>query len=783
MGSGTSKNQTHPVELHQPINGFDNDPRYDYNSGHHEGKDYGKPINRETPMLQRKRSCTDIVCLLLFIVFLCAWGFVAYMGFKDGNIQQVIYPTDSQGNVCGHDNTKNAVENGEPKYDMTDRKFLMFFDLTRCLNPAVFVTGCLTPQVCVKKCPEESGFPLGLTAAGTSDAILKPMIKDFCSPAFDDVKNKDKTVKELIKEDICPSWYIKSTAMWGRCFPNPGLNSTTDSTAIVVSADQTQDGKEVSEGTLTAAINNLAAFLNLRELGERVFSDLTDTYWMIGLALIGACVVSFIWIVLMRCLAGFMVWFTILLIFVLVGGLLGYSGYRLYFVWTEGDEESVKNILHVNFTPDYVKDVLNLRDTWLAFTIILGIFFLIILMIFIFLRKRIQIAISLIQQGSKAVGQMFSTLFFPIIPFLLQLIVAGWFLAIALYLSSSGVSEFRVVVQNETQEERAQGMDCLKVNAGCKNPSGVAYSGNDTCTMDEFKSCASNCSAASCNFVRYTKSSDISWMQVFNLFGFYWGVFFFAAFGELVLAGVFAEWYWTPTKNNKKNLRCGSLGRSLWNASVYHLGTIAFGSLILAIIRMIRVTLEYIEKKCKKFNNDLTKCIICMCKCCLWCLEKFMRFLNKNAYIMCAIKSTNFCSSAKDAFNLLMRNMVRVVVLDKVCDFLLFLGKMVITIGIGVLSYMVFAGHITEFGKIPALNYFFTPIVFIVVGTYLIASAFFGVYAMAVDTLFLCFLEDLERNDGTPERPYYMSKDLQKILGKMRAEANNEFSPSAPRLH
>ncbi len=37
-------------------------------------------------------------------------------------------------------------------------------------------------------------------------------------------------------------------------------------------------------------------------------------------------------------------------------------------------------------------------------------------------------------------------------------------------------------------------------------------------------------------------------------------------------------------------------------------------------------------------------------------------------------------------------------------------------------------------------------------------SCFFGVYSMAVDTLFLCFLEDLERNDGTPERPYYMSK-------------------------
>lgn len=27
-------------------------------------------------------------------------------------------------------------------------------------------------------------------------------------------------------------------------------------------------------------------------------------------------------------------------------------------------------------------------------------------------------------------------------------------------------------------------------------------------------------------------------------------------------------------------------------------------------------------------------------------------------------------------------------------------------------------------------------------------------------------VEDLERHDGTPEKPYYMSKELMKILGK-----------------
>ena len=70
-----------------------------------------------------------------------------------------------------------------------------------------------------------------------------------------------------------------------------------------------------------------------------------------------------------------------------------------------------------------------------------------------------------------------------------------------------------------------------------------------------------------------------------------------------------------------------------------------------------------------------------------------------------------------------------------------------------------------------------TPVVFIVVGSYIIASSFFGVDNMAVDTLFLCFLEDLERNDGTSEKPYYMSKKLKKILGKMERNTNR-FSRS-----
>jgi len=98
----------------------------------------------------------------------------------------------------------------------------------------------------------------------------------------------------------------------------------------------------------------------------------------------------------------------------------------------------------------------------------------------------------------------------------------------------------------------------------------------------------------------------------------------------------------------------------------YHLGTLAFGSLILAICRIIRVILEYINHKLSKYDNACVKALMCCLRCFFWCLEKFIKFINKNAYIMCAIYGKNFCRSAHHAFNLLMRNIIRVVVLGKV---------------------------------------------------------------------------------------------------------------------
>ena len=89
-----------------------------------------------------------------------------------------------------------------------------------------------------------------------------------------------------------------------------------------------------------------------------------------------------------------------------------------------------------------------------------------------------------------------------------------------------------------------------------------------------------------------------------------------------------------------------------------------------------------------------------------------------------------------------------------------------VTLGVSALSWVFLSSHITLGDVVaPDVSNFWYLIILIGVGTYFISSGFFGVYSMAVDTTFICFCEDLERNNGQ-DKPYFMSKSLMKVLGK-----------------
>jgi solute carrier family 44 (choline transporter-like protein), member 2/4/5 len=230
----------------------------------------------------------------------------------------------------------------------------------------------------------------------------------------------------------------------------------------------------------------------------------------------------------------------------------------------------------------------------------------------------------------------------------------------------------------------------------------------------------------------------------------------------LFLAGIYARYYWDRTR---VGVPCSSLFASIFRAVVFHLGTIAFGSLLIAIVKLIRGILEYIEEKVKDKTGNIARCLFCCCQCCLCCLERFLKFLNRNAYIITAIYGTGFFTSARRAFYLIISNPARLLVIDKVCDFLIFLGKLCITTGIGVLAFFFFTRRITQAEQfVPDLHYYLVPLLLIIIGSYVVSTCFFSVYSMAVDTLFICAIQDKQLEKNTANHQLVMPKGLRKLF-------------------
>ncbi|KAK3576036.1 hypothetical protein CHS0354_005192 [Potamilus streckersoni] len=700
----------------------------------------GKPLqfdpNFRGPI--KNRSCTDVLCCLIFIIFVLGLGVVGYFGFTYGDPRLLLYPVNSEKELCGFGKYRTKPN-------------LFFFDLVTCgrMGPGVFVDGCPTPQVCVSECPSSLFVFV--------ENKLTPNIDwRYCKPG---THTNTSDLSALIKKGACPSYYMKSKPFFHRCVPTVLTDLLEKGSDIannvkVANITNMKDGQNnnISTDNIIDGLKKFGQFLKAKEYGEKVIQDVVSAWWMILIGLLLACFVCLIWIILMRWIAGIMVWFAIFA-FIGIFAFCSYHSITKYLATKDTEQEFHISMAVIQFSFKQAK-------FWLAVAIISTVILAISLLILLFLCQRIRIAIALIKEGSKAVGSMLFTLIFPVFPFVLEILTIAYWLATAVFLSSTGRNP--TFSQNYTFGNGSY--DIAEIE---KKTSSLF----DTVPCD---SNVTNTLSDVCGVLKHAQEGQYTfYLQIYNLFMLFWLVNFFMAFGQMALAGAFASYYWAWEK--PKDIPMFPLLSSVGRCFRYHLGTLAFGSLIVAIIQLIRVMLEYIEAKLKEAENPVAKCIIKCLKCCFWCLEKFIKFLNKNAYILTAIHGKNFCSAAKDAFLLILRNVVRVVVVDKVTDFLLFIGKLVIVGGVTAASFFFFDGRIEFLSTYkPTLNFYFVPIVIVAIGSYIVSSCFFSVYSMAVDTLFLCFLEDLERNDGSVDKPYFMPKSLKKILGKKNKQNKNE---------
>ena len=318
--------------------------------------------------------------------------------------------------------------------------------------------------------------------------------------------------------------------------------------------------------------------------------DIYKTIWVIAACVAIALVLSLVWLCLLRCCAAFFVWLTVLLTAVALA-FLTYLCYRQ-------SKNGFNNAKVVEgYTLGIYSEELNQKVFKVLF-IIMIVLDVIFLLLIIFLCDRIKFSVRVIKTVSEMFFSVPSLFFFPIFIYIIMFIWWIYIIGVATVIFGAGTLE----------------RENVKIYDG-----------------DEYKT----------DVVRMKYDTVLQGFAIYHFVGFLWVSFFISALSEMSIAGVVAEYYFS-TEEERNDLPRFMCLRSFLRSLRYHTGSLALGSLIITICRLIRIVLEYLDQKTKDSQNSVVKCLIKCCKCCCWCLEKFLKYLNRNTYVMIAMHGYNF---------------------------------------------------------------------------------------------------------------------------------------------
>ena len=147
----------------------------------------------ERGMKFKDRSCTDVICCLIFTVFIFVMIAISAYGFMNGDPVKIMTPFDSDGNKCGYNNETSGL-------DLTDYPY-KFLPPEAIASLASTDDNTVVKAVCVKKCPSEENGLLTDCYKNTDYPTICPIagydtkkLITYCVPEYDSAK---EGVKEL----------------------------------------------------------------------------------------------------------------------------------------------------------------------------------------------------------------------------------------------------------------------------------------------------------------------------------------------------------------------------------------------------------------------------------------------------------------------------------------------------------------------------------------------------------------------------------------------------------
>merc|ERR1719387_2440588 len=349
--------------------------------------------------------------------------------------------------------------------------------------------------------------------------------------------------------------------------------------------------------------------------------------------------------------------------------------------------------------------------------------------------NRIKLAVAINKVAADFVGDTKMAIFIPVAQIVVAIIWWVIWIFVAIFLVSQVPDTY---IENPGPHTYNTAWGTKTTPGECTNkwPTGYAW-------KNEYQDgCAKDGKCWMCAPPRYI--FDVRFAYAF--FSLLWNNAFIIALGQVTIAGACAGWYFTP--NSEKGGR-PVIRTSLNYAFRYHLGSLAFGSFILAVVQFVRAMMYYLQKQAEANKNAILAYFFKCMQYVIYCFEKCVKFLNKNAYIQIAILGKSFCKSAWNAFMLIIRNAGRIATLGTIGGAIHFIGTFFIMVVTAFLGYLILGamhGDNVSSVVVPCICY-------IMVG-YVAAKLIMNVFGLAVDTILQCFVANEEMGttgDFTPE--------------------------------
>jgi hypothetical protein len=218
--------------------------------------------------------------------------------------------------------------------------------------------------------------------------------------------------------------------------------------------------------------------------------------------------------------------------------------------------------------------------------------------------------------------------------------------------------------------------------------------------------------------------------SAFLIFSFYWTFEVIKNVVHVSVSGVVATWYFM-SNNMPANPTLGSFKRAMTTS----LGSIAFGSLIVAVIRTMRTLLRAFMNRGSR--NWVILILSWIAYCFLSCLDRLAQYFNHYAFCQVAIYGKTYIEAAKSTWTLMKHSGLQAIVNDNLVDGVLWIGVLFGSLGTGFSGY--FISHFFFHTVYPWAGFgmgFAIGFVLLILAMQCLDSA--------VATIFVCFCEDKE---------------------------------------